>query len=228
MIDGIKIGIIFTLFNNTKGGLMNAIPSTIPQSEAEALLQPHLPIIANSMQTAWREWQILIAHPEGIGQGLGKNTRANFIRDRVWYHFQAQFSDSPTVKPVNKSTRRLLLINNEILLGVNKLNRQRLTSRNNTYQQHLFEMQQLSLEGIPQLLNLTAGYMLNYFESEIEGLAITCEYNKRLSWHSPILVCPNMGLQIDIEHQTTQQTTQRTRKVVRKSDDNDKSRTGTE
>jgi hypothetical protein len=154
----------------------NDLAETLSLDETESLLAPHLERLANCIQAGWDKWLQLQSDPAGYAVPLHYRTRASFV------NVKEQFANVRGAEiPDNPRGLRLLTLENQITIRFKKLDKH-FQSRNIPTNQQVAFARQLSLEGIPPLTRLTAGYILNQLQTDIATIAITKPAGSSLEW----------------------------------------------
>jgi hypothetical protein len=153
------------------------VGSVISRSAAEAIIAPHNDVIGECLYNAWDHW-CSTSLPTSVRPG----TRASLVYD---YAVAEAWRLLPGRSGISLTEQRRFLcvtIDDALLLRFKKFRRGLVTSGIPTGQQQLFAYQQLSLDGMPPMTNIVAGYLLDDFQREIARAAITCSVGNRRIW----------------------------------------------
>ncbi len=192
--------------------------------EAQAVLSPHLQKVARCFMGAWQKWLVLHTQFPEFTRPLTPRAIANVVSDYIWDFVKTEFADIPGAYTSDAKSLRLLCINDEVTLRFKKLNNNYQSSNIPTTQQVAF-VQHSFISGIPTAPRLTAGYVLNSLQSEIQALAVTMPQGKQVLWSMPI---PLTEEDINVTPLVLSASEERTRKVVVKDAAKVKQREGNE
>jgi len=150
----------------------------ISRGAAEEILTPHRDVIASCLYNAWDHWTDHTA----LTVPVGPRTRASIVYDyavaEAW-----KLLDGRTGISLSEQRRFLLVsVDDQLLLRFKKFRKGLATSGIRTGQQRLFAYQQLTLEGMPAMTHIVAGYLLDEFQRDIARAAITCSVGSRRVW----------------------------------------------
>jgi hypothetical protein len=150
----------------------------ISRNAAELIVQPHQDAISSCLYNAWDRWSDDTSLPTPVRPG----TRANLVYDyavaEAW-----RILDGRTGMTLTEQRGFLLVsIDDALLLRFKKFRTGLVTSGIPTGQQQLFAYQQLTLDAMPEMTKIVAGYLLDEFQREIARAAITCSVGSRRVW----------------------------------------------
>lgn len=117
---------------------------------------------------------------------------------------RAVFDESNDVKVTDKRGLFLLDFQDELNLRFKKLTKSKKPSNARTAQQVDFTMQ-LELPGMPQVVRLTLGYILDPSQTKITDILVVHHLGKKLAWEISIFNSQSSVVQIPLPNIATQQ-----------------------
>lgn len=161
----------------------------LAEEKARKILNPHLPKLADCFKSAWQKWDRLAEVAPDLRYPLSARTRAGFIYDHICNEVRHQFEGVPGVTLVDSVGFLILTIENSLILRFKKLNKRDQSSNISTAQQERY-IQQEPLPGLPEGTRLTAGYILDKIQAQIDDIRVTFPVGKRakdILWSFSIL-----------------------------------------
>lgn len=152
--------------------------SVISRDRAVVILAPHEARIGACLWNAWDRYKGETQLPVAISN----RARANLVYDYAVVEARATLAGVEGLSLSESRGFLLVAVNDALLLRFKKYRDGLATSGIQTRQQQLFAYQQLTLDGMPPMTQIIAGYLLDPFQREIERVAITCRIGSRLVW----------------------------------------------
>lgn len=149
----------------------------ISRPAAEAILAPHTDVISECLYNAWDHWC-----STSLRARVRPGTRASVVYDYAVAEAWRLLSGRTGVSLSEQRQFLCVTIDDALLLRLKKFRAGLVTSGIPTGQQQLFAFQQLSLDGMPAMTHIVAGYLLDDFQREIARAAITCSVGPRRIW----------------------------------------------
>lgn len=150
--------------------------------DAEKHLEPYFPALREIINTAWKDWESL---PDEQRAKIDARARANCVNSFIIHNTRKYFEERTGVKVAEKRGLFLLDFFDEINLRFKKLNKDKKPSNIKTTQQLNFALQ-LELPGMPKVVRLTLGYILDITQTKIKDILIVFYKGKNLIWEIPI------------------------------------------
>lgn len=151
--------------------------NVISRPAAEAILSPHTAVISECLYNAWDHWSSTELHA-----AVRPGTRASVVYDYAVAEAWRLLSGREGVSLSEQRQFLCVTIDDALLLRFKKFRRGLATSGIPTGQQQLFAFQQLSIDGMPPMTHIVAGYLLDEFQREIARAAITCSVGTQRIW----------------------------------------------
>lgn len=155
--------------------------TSVSSDEARKVLEPYLELLAHCFRDGWEQWCVLRDEHPALARPLSTRTRANFVNDHIWNAIKQRFSNLQDVHIVEQGGLRTVNVADRLLLRFKKLTNQLRSSNIQTRQQTSF-LYQLSIPGIPELTRLTAGYLVNRLQTDIDDVFITYPVGSSIEW----------------------------------------------
>jgi hypothetical protein len=169
------------------------------QEEAEAILNPHLPILWECLNDAWQWVQNLLTWDADARQTLMGRSRACIMYERATRLIEQRFNGMTGIRLARQRGFLQVVFNERLSLRFKKLrpglrsSNVRTNAQRNIYFQHEFE------NFPPAATELTLGYLTDKAWMQIDGAFITCPVSwDRLKWSMPLLP-PASGAQPVLE-----------------------------
>jgi hypothetical protein len=167
--------------------------SVISRETAEQILAPQLDLVGLCLFNAWDKLKAETA----LAVPVKPRTRANLVYDYAVAEAWRLLDGREGLTLTDQRGFLLVTIDERLLLRFKKYRKGLMTSGIATGQAQLFAFQQLTLDGMPPMTNIVAGYVLDEFQREIARVAITCRVGSRLIWAIDI-PRPDAGVVIPI------------------------------
>ena len=143
-------------------------------ADALSVVRPHLANIEKSIRDGWEKTREIPPH---LSAALSVRSQASIAHDLI----VEQASRNLNAQIFDLSGLKLFVIDERAAIRFKKLSEDYLSSNQPTKQVQSFRYQQ-SLRGVPSVMNLEAGYVLNSISNEIESINLTCPNGKGIYW----------------------------------------------
>jgi len=154
----------------------------IPQTEAMAMLDPHLDRLCECMDHGWSMWRGIVEREPAFASPLERRERANVvnahIRDKAWN----LFDEDPVVRPYDDDGLPRLVVGNKLAIRLKLVDADGRARNVPTERQRQIDTQR-HIAGMEDWMVLVCGYHLNPLETEIEKIIVSYKHPYRLrSW----------------------------------------------
>lgn len=155
----------------------------IQKDAAFEALKPYLEKIRVCVASAWEV--DYLKYPEWAKVAHDATTRANIIFGHMVERAMKTFIDDSSVKilsPKDTKTRQAIFVfGGKISLRFKKLDSDLMPQNIDTAREKLLNSQE-DLPDIGAAYHLVAGYTLNEYQTEIDGIYLVCPNNKKIYW----------------------------------------------
>jgi hypothetical protein len=152
--------------------------NVISRDTADLIIRPHQDAISSCLYNAWDRWRDDTVLPTAVRAGTRANLVYDYAVDEAWRILNGR--DGLTL--TEQRGFLLVSIEEKLLLRFKKFRTGLATSGIPTGQQQLFAWQQLTLDQMPEMTKIVAGYLLDDFQRDIARAAITCSIGARRVW----------------------------------------------
>lgn len=157
----------------------------ISEDHAHRLVDPHIHLLRDCLETGWSAWEDLGSVAAGIRRPITASGRARLVHDHCIHRAEQLFGLQRVagVRAVRVRGLYMLDFNGELLVRFKKFTSATLGTAGIPTQQRLRFEAQGSLPGTPpDATKAVAGYVLNYAQTEILALALTCSSRGVTHW----------------------------------------------
>lgn len=177
---------------------------------AENLLKPYFPSLRQIILGAWADWESL---PDEQRSKIDARARANCVNSFIVHNARKFFEDNNGVKVSDRRGLFLVEFFDELNLRFKKLTKDKKTSNVATKQQRNFVLQ-LELPGMPKVVRITVGYLLDVTQTKIKDIFLVLYHGAEIAWDISILNAKSSVIQMPLP---TEQRQKRTVKVRAKA-----------
>ncbi|MCQ0032549.1 hypothetical protein [Burkholderia glumae] len=156
--------------------------TSIDKDEALQLLGDDIRVIHDCIHDGWHDFQSDFSPAQRMK--LSPRTQSNIVNDLIVERAKTAFDGHLAAECIDINQMFLVAFINGIAIRFKKLDSAFAASNNPTKQSNNFARQR-NLPGIIKTVHLNAGYRLNEFATELEGIYLTCPRNKNdiYWWH---------------------------------------------
>lgn len=153
------------------------------QASVRETLKPYEMKIAKAIRRAWERWRD--RSPEDMLVLNNGRTRSSV----VWSYMVAEVARAlpgSTVKVEPRNGTQDFVVENKVMFRLKKMNG-RGKSRNFATRLSMDHYAQIEIPGMPELVRLDIGYVLNRTASAITEILVSCRYGKAVVWNYSLL-----------------------------------------
>ena len=158
--------------------LSKQMSNVISREGAELIIQPHRDAISACLYNAWDRW----SGETSLATPVRPGTRASLVYDYAVAEAWRILDGRSGLTLTEQRGFLLVSIDDKLLLRFKKFRKGLVTSGIPTVQHQLFAYQQLTIDQMPEMTSIVAGYLLDTFQREIARVAITCRVGNRRVW----------------------------------------------
>ena len=153
---------------------------TSSEQVARSTVRPYYPHLFQAIINAWNRYLQL---PEEVRYILSryKSARANAVWSFILHEAQSLFQDHSSIRAIENPQNTIFVIDERVIIRFKKLDSKGF-SQNYPTQTALGFNAQLEIPGVPSLLRLDVGYVLNDIGTSISRVLVVCRSGNTVRW----------------------------------------------